>query len=85
MRSLLGGGVIGTALGGMALGVMLVRRRGASGRVASQIAPPNGRREDLEDLAKEELYERARKANITGRSKMTKDDLIKTLRATPGS
>jgi hypothetical protein len=82
MRSLLGGGVIGMALGGMALTVMLLRRRGASGRVASQIAPPHGRREDLEDLAKEELYERARQANVTGRSKMTKDGLIKALRAT---
>jgi len=82
MRSLLGGGVIGMALGGTALGVMLLRRRGASGRVASQIAPPHDRREDLEDLAKEELYERARQANVTGRSKMTKDGLIKALRAT---
>ena len=82
MRSLLGGGVIGTALGGMALAVMLLRRRGASSQVASQIAPPHDRREDLEDLAKEELYERARKANVTGRSKMTKDGLITALRAT---
>jgi len=82
MRSLLGGGIIGMALGGTALGFMLLRRRGASGRAASQIAPPQGRREDLEDLAKEELYERARKANVTGRSKMTKDGLIKALRAT---
>jgi hypothetical protein len=82
MRSLLGGGVIGTALGGMALGVMLLRRRGASSRAASQIAPPNRRREDLEGLAKEELYERARRANIAGRSRMTKDVLINALRAT---
>jgi len=82
MRSLLGGGVIGMALGGMALGVMLLRRRGTSGQVASQIAPPHDRREDLEDLAKEELYKRARQANVTGRSKMTKDGLIKALRAT---
>jgi hypothetical protein len=82
MRSLLGGGVIGMALGGMALGVMLLRRRGTSGQVASQIAPPLDRREDLEDLAKEELYKRARQANVTGRSKMTKDGLIKALRAT---
>jgi hypothetical protein len=66
----------------MALGVMLLRRRGASGRVASQTPPPNGRREDLGGLAKEELYERARTANIAGRSKMTKDGLIKALRAT---
>ena len=82
MRSLLSGGVIGTALGGIALGVMLVRRRGASSRVASQIAPPKGRREDLDELAKKELYERARKANIAGRSKMTRDGLINALRAT---
>ena len=82
MRSLLGGGVIGTALGGMALAVMLLRRRGASSQVASRIAPPNRRREDLEELAKEELYARARQANVTGRSKMTKAGLITALRAT---
>lgn len=82
MRSLSSGGVIGTALGGIALGVMLVRRRAGSSRVASQIAPPKRRPEDLEELAKEELYERARKANIAGRSKMTKDGLINALRAT---
>lgn len=82
MRSLLGGGVIGTALGGTVLGAMLLRRRGASSRPAGQIGPPNRRREDLEGLAKKELYERARKANIAGRSKMTKDVLINALRAT---
>lgn len=82
MRSLLSGGIIGTALGGIALGVMLVRRRGASSRVASQIAPQKLWWEHLEGLAKEELYERARKANIAGRSKMTKDGLINALRAT---
>jgi hypothetical protein len=82
MRSLLSGGVIGTALGGIALGVMLVRRRGASSRSLSQIAPPKGRGDDLDQLAKEELYDRARKANIAGRSKMTKDGLISALRAT---
>jgi hypothetical protein len=82
MKALLGGGVIGTALGGIALGVMLVRRRGVSGHIASQIAPPMRRDEDLEELPKEQLYERARDANIAGRSKMSKDGLIKALRAT---
>jgi hypothetical protein len=82
MRALVGGGVMGTALGGVALGVMLVRRREASGRVSSQIVPPTPRQEDLEELGKEELYERARKANIAGRSRMSKDRLIKALRAT---
>ena len=82
MRALVGGGAIGTALGGIAFGLMLVRRRGASSRVASQIAPPTRRQEDLEELRKEELYERARTAKIPGRSKMSKDGLITALRAT---
>jgi hypothetical protein len=83
MKALMGGGVIGTALGGgIALGVMLVRRRGVSGGVLSQIAPPTSQREDLEGLAKAELYERARRANIAGRSRMSKDRLIRALRAT---
>lgn len=80
MRALVGGGVIGTVLGGIAFGLMLVRRRGASGRVPSQIVPPTPCHEDLEDLRKEQLYERARTANITGRSKMSKHGLIMALR-----
>jgi hypothetical protein len=82
MRLFLGRGLIGTALGGSVLGLIVLRRRRASDRVASQIAPPNRRRKELEGLTKEELYERARRARISGRSKMSKADLIKALRAT---
>lgn len=81
MRALVGGGVIGTAVAAIASGVILVRRRGAPG-VATQIAPPAGRQEALEELSKRELYERARRANVADRSKMSKDALIKALRAT---
>jgi Rho termination factor-like protein len=34
----------------------------------------------LEDLTKDELYERAREADIEGRSEMTKEELIDALR-----
>jgi hypothetical protein len=36
----------------------------------------------LIDLTKEELYEKAREANIAGRSSMTKDELIDALQRT---
>jgi DNA end-binding protein Ku len=39
----------------------------------------NGSSRDLSGLSKSELDERARKANIPGRSKMTKDELIEAL------
>jgi hypothetical protein len=35
----------------------------------------------LEELTKDELYERAREADIHGRSEMTKDELIRALRS----
>ena len=41
---------------------------------AAQVAPT-----DLDDLSKDELYERAGEADIAGRSKMSKDELIKAL------
>jgi hypothetical protein len=81
MRALVGG-VIGTAVAAIALGAILVRRRGPASRVVSQIAPPARRQEALEELTKQQLYERARKANVADRSKMSKDGLIKALRAT---
>lgn len=39
----------------------------------------NGKHEQLSDLKKDELYEKAEKADIKGRSKMNKDELIKAL------
>jgi hypothetical protein len=42
-----------------------------------------GRRDDrsLEELTKEELYERAQAADIEGRSTMSKDELVRALKA----
>jgi DNA end-binding protein Ku len=42
-------------------------------------ASRNGSRRDLSGLSKAELDDRARKANIRGRSKMSKDELIEAL------
>ncbi|MDX6485117.1 MAG: hypothetical protein QOF43_270 [Gaiellaceae bacterium] len=39
-----------------------------------------GRPQSLDNLTKEELYERAQKADIPGRSDMTKDELVAALR-----
>jgi DNA end-binding protein Ku len=35
--------------------------------------------EDLEDLSREELYERAKEADVPGRSKMSKEELVEAL------
>ena len=42
----------------------------------------NGRRGDrrLDDLSREELYERAKDADIPGRSQMSKEELVDALR-----
>lgn len=74
MRLLLAGGVLGTALA-----ILLVRRRGAPAALRGRV-PVLKRRTQLETLTKDELYERAQKADIPGRSEMTKDELIKALR-----
>ncbi len=39
-----------------------------------------GKASNYEDRTKEELYEQAKELDIDGRSKMTKDELIKALR-----
>jgi DNA end-binding protein Ku len=54
-------------------------RRGRTARRAR--ASRDGSSRDLANLSKAELDERARKANIRGRSKMSKDELIEALRA----
>jgi hypothetical protein len=38
---------------------------------------------ELEELTKEQLYEQAQEADIPGRSEMSKEELVKALRATP--
>ena len=50
---------------------------GTSGRTGSSVR--GGTSTGLENLTKDELYKRAQKAGIEGRSDMTKDELIKAL------
>ncbi|HEX2103619.1 MAG TPA: Ku protein [Solirubrobacteraceae bacterium] len=38
-----------------------------------------GSREELEDLSRDELYERAQEADVPGRSSMSRDELVKAL------
>jgi hypothetical protein len=42
---------------------------------------PGGRERSLEELTKDELYERAQAADIEGRSTMSKDELVRALKA----
>jgi hypothetical protein len=42
---------------------------------------PGSRERSLEELTKEELYERAQAADIEGRSTMSKDELVRALKA----
>ncbi|GAA4553407.1 DUF7218 family protein [Pseudonocardia xishanensis] len=45
-----------------------------------KVGARGGRAGSYEDMTKDELYERARKIGIEGRSDMSKDDLIQALR-----
>jgi hypothetical protein len=92
VRKLLLGGVI------VAIGAVLARRRqrtvdlalAQSDRVrgvteAGRKRVARLKREpDLEELTKEELYQRAQAADIPGRSEMSKDELIAALRTSAG-
>jgi len=55
------------------LGAFLVRKRRA---LMDKVRRPR-----LEELTKDELYQRARAADIHGRSEMTKDELVRALRS----
>jgi DNA end-binding protein Ku len=61
-----------------------LRRRMRSGAGPSADAPAPGRRSpvpsDLESRSKQELYDLAKDLDIEGRSRMTKDDLIRAIR-----
>ena len=97
MRVLVAGALLGTALGWIfrkqlraaveegadaaaraagaardAVGGVAEAARGVTGQASE---PP------LEELTKEQLYERARALDIPGRSEMSKDELIAALRA----
>lgn len=76
MRFLLAGGALGAVLA-----FLLFRKRDVVRGVLDQTPLDRGRVSNLEDLTKDELYARAQKADIPGRSDMTKDELIKALRS----
>jgi hypothetical protein len=76
MRFLFAGGALGAVLA-----FLLLRNRGAVRGMLDQRPLGRGRASNLEDLTKDELYERAQKADISGRSEMTKAELIKALRS----
>ena len=61
----------------VALGALLALR-GLAFRTGA--APSGASVGELETLTKNELYERARAANIPGRSQMTKAELVRALR-----
>ena len=56
-------------------------RQHLQGIATAAIPDNNGRPSTLEDLTKEELYARAQKAEIPGRSDMSKEELVAALRA----
>ncbi|MFC5951118.1 Rho termination factor N-terminal domain-containing protein [Pseudonocardia lutea] len=45
-----------------------------------KVSARGGRSGSYEDMTKDELYERAKKVGIEGRSNMSKDELVKALR-----
>ena len=51
------------------------------GRARELVPAGFGRDAPLEELSKDELYERAQAADIQGRSNMTKDELVEALKA----
>jgi len=63
-----------------------LRKEGMSKTKAARIAntkdsgKKGGKAEKYEERTKEELYEQAKKVGISGRSKMSKEELIKALR-----
>jgi DNA end-binding protein Ku len=56
-----------------------VRGGGDGGNGGGSGAGGNGGGEDLDDLSRDELYERAQEADVPGRSSMTKKELIEAL------
>ena len=56
-------------------------RKGGTPKVGGGGGGAGGGEDGLSELSKDELYERASKADIPGRSKMTKDELIDALTA----
>ena len=75
MRFLVLGGALGLVV------AFLLRNRDAVRGMLDQTPLNRGRASNLEDMTKDQLYERAQKADIPGRSEMTKGELIEALRS----
>ena len=57
------------------------KHRREEGRTPNKTSQGTGNpNRSLEDRSKQELYNQAKQQNISGRSKMSKDDLVKALR-----
>lgn len=55
--------------------------RERAGRARAALPASRGNERPLDELTKEELYERAQAADIEGRSTMSKDELLRALKA----
>jgi hypothetical protein len=75
MRFLVLGGALGLVV------AFLLRNRDAVRGMFDQTPLNRSRASNLEDMTKDQLYERAQKADIPGRSEMTKGELIEALRS----
>lgn len=78
MKRLLIGGAVGTVIAAALTYLLGWRGKGRALRSRAVGRWPGGR--PLEEMTKEELYRLAQKADISGRSEMSKEELIKALR-----
>ena len=53
---------------------------GNGGSITEALSPGSRAQDGAESLSREDLYERARKADIPGRSEMSKDELVRALK-----
>ncbi|HEY7019392.1 MAG TPA: hypothetical protein VH297_13075 [Gaiellaceae bacterium] len=65
---------VGAGIGMLAAALLVRPLRRLVAAVPKRVSP------DLDDLTKDELYRRAQKADIAGRSEMTKDELVRALK-----
>jgi DNA end-binding protein Ku len=84
MRLLILGALAGTILAWFFRDELLALGRSGAAKAERAVGAVRGGGSDdgtpLEELTKEELYERAQAADIPGRSHMSKDELIAALR-----
>lgn len=66
--------------GGDIIDLMEVLKRSLQGGEAAARTPRRATGADLEGLTKKELYERAKELDVSGRSGMTKDELVSAIR-----